>query len=171
MSEWTYYRIKGTGLSAALYQRWPIETTGDARAGIVWQIVGEKQGNVFLRYGKETSIEVFVDAQQDAVTRVTVLEEQPLDYRGHPARRVSLRLNKDSLRVYREIDRQDLVHNDLPPETWYVSVIGFEHRGMSVLVGYRVTEIALMCYRSVLERILINISFNPVSIEQSKQDS
>jgi hypothetical protein len=123
----------------------------------VYQRIGSDLGLVFLRYGPKETFESFFKTLADAITTVSVLSDEAVTLCEEEARLFTLRQERQAIGVYRRREGKMPVHEQSPEVHTILSVVSFNHRGIPILVGYRILAQSLDSYRSVLERIVNSV--------------
>lgn len=155
---WAHHVITAIGLSLNVFQAWPLLSMSDVGAQGIYQPVGDTSGIVFVRYGPEDTVEKYVGKLGGMFTQVSVVSDGPVAVGALQARRVTVRVISLSREMYEGDTSQGVTHHTLPEERTYICVIGFSHRGPSILAGYRMPEESLERYRERLEQMLSSIS-------------
>jgi hypothetical protein len=138
------HRIPELGLSFETDPAWAL----DARPLDGGTIVSQRLPNdavFFVRYGPSQTLDRFLDALGDMFTTATVIDDGPDRIAAVPARRVTVRL-----------DRRPIPGRSAETPAM-LRVIGFEMRGVPVLVGYRMREERTGEIESALEQIVESV--------------
>ena len=159
MSEDFYrYDVNEVGLSLEFYRLWPVESIVDADSGNIYQRIENNLGLVFLRYGPNETFESFLETLTDAITTVSIVSDVSQTLFEREVRHVILRQERQAIGIHRQRGAGEMpVHEHSPEVHTILSVFCFNHRGIPVLVGYRILEQSLESYRSVLERIVNSV--------------
>jgi hypothetical protein len=145
------------GLSIDFCPEPTVESTEIEGGRNIYQRLAANDALIFLRYGKNETLENFISSPADLMTTVSPIDDRAVSYCGEPARQVRLLVTRQSLREYRH-EQGSLVHIDHPKERTIIFVIGFSRSGIPVLVGYRVPEARLEQSRPLLERFVQSVS-------------
>jgi len=157
---WKRHRIEQIGLSIEIYQPWRLDTLINVDAGNIYQRIADTGGLVFVRFGKEETIESFVPTLNNLVMGTSVISDENLVYGGRDARRVKLISVRQSMGVYHQDPEKGLVHGESLEVLTIISVVSFSNRDIPILVGYRVPEASLSTYRPILERIINSVTIS-----------
>jgi hypothetical protein len=97
---------------------------------------------LFVRYGPEQTLDRFLAGLGDGMTTATTLADEPVSIAGHPARRLTISLQRRGKQI--------------PGRPTYrpnrLQVTGFSLRGVPVLIGYRLPEESASDVRAAVER-------------------
>lgn len=158
-NEWTEYSIEEVGISFQLYRAWPALPLEESGYAGVYQPVADTSGIVFVRYGTGQTVGDYVRKLGGMLTKVSILSDRRFIYRGKRARGVTVALDTSKRRVYFQNANEGASHKTFPAERVLISVIGFRHRGIPVLTGYRIPKVYLKTYKSILGHMVNGVSF------------
>jgi hypothetical protein len=154
------YELPEIGLGLELHSEWPILSLDAVGAKGIYQQVADTTGIVFVRYGGGETVAVFVGQLGDMLTDVIVLRDKPVTFAGKDGRHVKLNMITKPHEVYWTDDEAGVAHKTLPMTHTVISVIGFSHRSIPILVGYRMPDDELKNYESTLEGILTSVTLS-----------
>ena len=140
-----HHKFPEIGLAMDLHSVWPVLSLGAVGAMGIYQPVANTTGIVFVRYGPGETVDEFVRQLGGMLTDITVLHDKPITFAGEDGRRVTVRM---TMHLRKPVERTTLV------------VIGFSHRGIPILVGYRVLDKALRRYQTQLEGIFDSVALS-----------
>jgi len=159
-SEWTTYAIEDLGISFQSVRAWPVLPLDEPGYAGVYQPIADTSGIAFVRYGKGQTVNAWFQKLGGMSTDVSILSDKQFIYRGKRARRLTVALDTPNRRVYFQDSSSRSSDKTFPAAREVLSVIGFRHRGIPVLAGYRIPEPHLKTYESILEQILNSVSAN-----------
>lgn len=151
------HRIDQLGLSVEIYREWRLESIIEANSGNIYQRIADTDGLVFVHYGENATIPEFMKTLTDLITTVSVVSDEGATLAGRDAHHLNLTQTRSAIGLHRPAGDSGYVHDQLPEERNVLSVFSFTHRGIPILVGYRVPQEVLPSYRSILERIIKSV--------------
>jgi hypothetical protein len=154
---WRSHPVPEIGLSVDFCQESAIESLPVEGGCNIYQRIAGGDGLLFLRYGSRETPENLIATTADYITTVSLVNENAVRFCEEEAKHVSLLATRQSLREYR-YEGASLVDAEHPEDRAIISVIGFSHNGIPVLVGYRIPEAKLEAYRSYLDRFIQSAS-------------
>jgi hypothetical protein len=135
------YAVEPLGLVLDLRPGWPVETSGDAEKGTLWQSVPGSSAVFFLRWGPDEDVGTMLAAMADMLTTVSVVADGTSPRGTVPVRRVTALLRREELGAYLPEPSAGLpVHSLIPATTTRVVAAGLELRGRPVVAGYRISD-------------------------------
>jgi hypothetical protein len=154
---WRRHAVPEIGLAVDFYNESTIESLPIEGGRTIYQRIAGGDGLLFLRYGTRETLENLIGSAADLITTVSLVNEKAVSYCGEKAKHVSLLVTRQSLREYR-YESGNLVDAERPQQRTIISVMGFRHNGIPILIGYRVSEPKLEAFRSHLDRFLQSAS-------------
>jgi hypothetical protein len=152
-----HVHIQPAGVWVDLNPEWPLYQDVVPSQGRVYQPIGDTGGTVFVRYGADATVDACLAGLGGGLPQPpTLLEDQRLQVRGLPARRVRLIQERGSAEMYTS-GKTGPEHRTLPAGRDVIVAVGMEVRGVSVLAGYIVPEQAVERFRAVLDAIVASV--------------
>ncbi len=155
--QWQRRTIPEIGLALDFRSELAIESVELHGGRHVYQRLLGNDGFVFVRYGTHETLQEFIATPADMITSVSVVEDNPVPYYGKQARQLRLVLSRQGLRAY-SFEPGGLVHSDIPEQRTIISVIGFTHNNVPILVGFRIPESYLDQFRPQLDAFLKSVT-------------
>jgi hypothetical protein len=154
---WMAHTISHIGLTIEVFANWPLLSMSDVGAEGIYQEIADTGGILFVRYGPHDTVAEYVGQLGGMFAQVSVLSDAQGIVAGRAARSVTLTMVAASREIYREDADEGITHRQAPETRTRVCVIGFSHRGIPILAGYRIPEQSLEQYRKRLENTLQSI--------------
>lgn len=149
-----HHELPEIGLAVELDPAWLVLPLTEPDAAGIYQPVADTTGIVFVRYGPSESVDAYVSRLGGMLTEVERVEDRPVEYAGLDGRRVTLEMMTAPTELYWTDASGEPSHRPVLPARTVLSVVGIEHRGTPILVGYRLPAEALQAYRDVVEAII-----------------
>lgn len=154
------HEISEIQLTVDVHPDWPVLSLADVGAAGIYQPVAGTSGIVFVRYGAGEAVDTFVRQLGGMWTTVAVVQDEAVTLAGKDGRRVTVRMTTRPREMYRNDPDAGVSHETLPQTRTLLSVIGISHRGIQILLGYRLPEDQLRKFKTVLERIVNSAAFS-----------
>jgi|SRR5262249_3663494 len=155
---WMIQNVSRIGLTLEMFACWPVLALSEGDTQGIYQQVANTGGVLFVRYGPHDTLTEYIGRLGGMSTEVLAVSDAPAKIAGREARSAMLIMVTAGQEVYREDADDGITHEQLPEARTRIRVIGFNHRGIPVLAGYRMPEQSIERYREYLERSLASIS-------------
>ncbi|HKG24529.1 MAG TPA: hypothetical protein VKB09_02725 [Thermomicrobiales bacterium] len=149
---WQRHRLSALGLSFEVDSTRSLDTVPLDDGAILTQRFADEAA-VFVRYGPDQTLDRFLAGLGDLLTTATTLADEPVQIAGHPARRLTVSLQRRGKQI--------------PGRPTYrpsrIEVTGFSVRDIPVLVGYRLPEGSSDDIRAAVERFAGSVDTTDVT--------
>jgi hypothetical protein len=150
-----HVHLQAAGVRVDLHPSWARYEDVGPTSGAVYQPVAATHGTVFVRYGSDATVDVYLAGLATGYPLPVLVSDQEWDLHGLPARRVQL-VQERNTPPMATTDPTGPEH--APPAGRVVFVaVGCEATRLPVLTGYDVPETALDEVRDALEGIIASV--------------